>query len=386
MFVLVGSLLSIAALIENIFQKKINTGIIFKLLWILLTMMLICRYGQGTDYHGYELMYENINPYDSLLVNSLVHGEYGWYLIMAFSKKIGMNFYLFNALISFTMMYMTYKSIKKFVGNSLLAIILLYPTFYLTYYYSAMRQGLTLSIFLFWGVTYLFEKQYTKYFLLVLILCQIHKACIALFLIPFGIKFVSINRFLFIVFGVLSSIVLNTSGLFDSLMGITGQSYSEVSISYLAVILRIVLYLLVLLLHTKINKYKSNPLEKMLFNIYTLGFIIYISLSVYATLSQRLTMPFKAIEVLLLPLQISILFSLMEGNNKVSTIFLILAKGKRLLWFVLFLVIVCDIEFIKNLFSYIEQGNYYEWVNPLNYPYISVFEEKDSIFEYIKSF
>lgn len=385
MFIVVGFILSIFAMIENIY-KKINKNKIFNILWLILTVMLMCRYGQGTDYHEYEVMYEFLNSDDSLFSNSLVHGEYGWYLLMLLSKKVGINFYIFTAFISFIMMYLTYKSINKFIGSSLLSIMLLYPTFYLTYYYSAMRQGLTLSIFLYYGISFLYEKKYIRYFILILMLSCLHRASIILFLIPFGIKIISINRSLFAIFGIISSYLISISGLLDNIMAITERSYSDVRISYLAIVLRVVLYLFALLLHNKIKRYKVDSFEQMLFNIYTLGFILYLCLAVYATLSQRITMPFKAVEIILFPLQISILCSLIENKHKIQTVYFLLARGKRIIWCVLFLVIVCDIEFVKNIFSYIEQGNYYEWVTPLNYPYISVFEDKSNIYKYISHF
>jgi len=44
-----------------------------------------------------------------------------------------------------------------------------------------------------------------------------------------------------------------------------------------------------------------------------------------------------------------------------------------------------NVEFTKNIYSYLEQGNYYSWVTPFDYPYSSVFDQ-NKIRKYISNF
>ena len=113
MFVLLGGILSIVAIAE-INKEGNGSSLIFRLLFLIMTLMLCLRYGQGTDYYPYQLQYERINVSASLLVNSLYHGEIGWYIIMMIFKRLGCSFYLFIGIISALMMFGMYKAINRY--------------------------------------------------------------------------------------------------------------------------------------------------------------------------------------------------------------------------------------------------------------------------------
>ena len=54
-----------------------------------------------------------------------------------------------------------------------------------------------------------------------------------------------------------------------------------------------------------------------------------------------------------------------------------------LLFFIV--IAIMNVEFFKNIYSYIDQGNYYSWVSPVDYPYSSVFD-KNKIKKYVSNF
>ena len=72
----------------------------------------------------------------------------------------------FVVLVSIFQMSMLYRFCTKYSDNPLLSFAIAYPTLYSTYFFSTMRQGLTMSIFL--GLMYplLKEKNYVPYYLL----------------------------------------------------------------------------------------------------------------------------------------------------------------------------------------------------------------------------
>ena len=57
----------------------------------------------------------------------------------------------------------------------------------------------------------------------------------------------------------------------------------------------------------------------------------------------------------------------------------------RILASAVLVILMLNVETIKNIDSYITQGNYYSWVNPLNYPYSSIFN-KDYVRRYLSHF
>ena len=383
MFVLVGVILSICSILE--LSKQVNTKSIYKVLLFFMGLMLIFRYGQGTDYHAYEQMYQYLYENGDILSNALAHGEFGWYVLMMLSKRIGIEFDGFIAIISLVMMFFTYKAFEKYSESKIFSLLLLYPTYYLTYYYSAIRQGLVLSIFLYLGVKYLLEKKYIRYYMLIFLLTQLHTATLILFFVPLGIKVIMVNRSIFLISSVILAIVLSGTGLMEMLMRHAGRGYTDVTISYLAIALRILIYSMVWSLHNKIKKFSKDMREQVLFDVYTLGFIMYLTLLFHATLSQRITMPLKAIEVLLIPLQIHLIYSFNHCGGKVNIVIIKIFEKIKMFGYAAILILIVDVELIKNIYSYIDQGNYHEWVNALNYPYISIFD-KYEIFNYTSYF
>jgi len=58
-----------------------------------------------------------------------------------------------------------------------------------------------------------------------------------------------------------------------------------------------------------------------------------------------------------------------------------MSKKLRVAGFAMLVVLIANVEAIKNINPYITQGNYYSWVNVINYPYITIFD-KDSVTRY----
>lgn len=385
MFAFIEAVLTVGAIAElsGFIKKQNNT--LYKCIWLLLTIVLVIRYGQGTDYVEYEKMYKYILVTDSLYSNSLAHGEYGWYLLMSLSKRIGMEFEGFIALIGIIMMVMIYKTINRYSNNPIFSLCLLYPTYYLTYFFSAMRQGLAMSLFIYYGLKFLEEKRYINYIFLVLCLSQIHTASLILLVIPICYVLLKLNKVIFVLLSCIITACLYSVGMFSHIMQQYSTSYSEIDISYLAIALRVIVFVIISFQHyiiwntislSIINHKKQT--EKFLYSIYIIGFLIFIALSPFATLSQRVTMPFKAIEFILIPLQIYIINELKNSRGLgVSILTIKLFNKKRIMALSLLLIIILNVEFVKNIYSYIDQGGYYKWVDFVDYPYITVFNKED---------
>ena len=363
------------------FKEKETSKFLYVTIIIILGFLLCFRFGQGTDYLGYYAQYRNIPTKFSIFIQNHknFHGEFGWLLMIFTAKRAGLSFEIFNFILSLTMILLIEKSLKKYSPLKNLSLLILFPTYYLTYCFSGIRQGLCLCLFLGIGLDLLFNKKYFRYILLIVLMSMLHRSVLVLLILPFIINFNFEKYEKYLITIPILSLIFSYFGLFNlickEVFGV--NAYLVLSISIPAIIIRIVYYVIIKTLHAKVKKY-NNAVERKLYNIYTVGFYIYLGLSFAATLSQRLTMPMKAIEIILIPIQISI----MHNNLKNKKIKKNKNKNKKILFDKRILVICASIimivpciEVYKNINSYLKQGDYYEKYNTIDYPYISIFEK-----------
>ncbi len=390
MFLAIGLLMSIFALLEITNKVRPKTKLFYAFA-IILMVMLCFRYGQGTDYHAYEVQYSYVNIATSYLINALDHGELGWYILLFVFKKLGCSFSVFLGILSFVMMASTIRVINRYSPYRILSLLILYPTFYLTYYYSAIRQGVVLSVFLGFGIQWLIEKKYIRYVLMVIGLLMLHSSALVLFIIPVALLIKDKKPTKYIIGALVFMAIVGYSGILYSFAARLGLhlSYFTVSISVLAMLLRMILFYIVYTMYKATRNEFDNDtrIEDVLYYIYLVGFILYIMFAFSGTLSQRMTMPMKGIEIILIPMLAAKMYSYRrEGIINGSKPFLYLKiGGSSVLLAMVLVVLALDVEMIKNINSYLVQGNYYDWVNVFNYPYVSVFN-KEEIFNYISHF
>ncbi len=374
-YITVAFFLGLFSIIE-FSRRKIGRSYLFNIAWIVLTFMLVFRFGQGTDYYAYYLMYQNVDGTGSFLVNTLAHGEIGWYMLNLAANKLGMSFFVFIGIVSFVEMVLIRRFIMHYSPYKAFSLLLFYPTFYLTACYSTIRQGLVFCIFMGICVNLIIKRKYVKYYLIILCLVFIHTSAIALFLIPLCVNF-KLNRFYIIGCFVLGFCIFFFANRYSVM-----ESYSDYlsgSTRVAGILVRVILLYFIWRLHRLFRETGyDDKMEPVLYRIYITGFILFILLIQSATLSQRLTMPFKAMEVALLPILIH------ANRNIISCV------GKRVrstfapIAFYIAVMIV-NVEFVKNIYSYIDQGNYHSWVTPMSYPYSSVFDQNE-IRKYITNF
>lgn len=385
MYILICLLLTILTIIEIIKSTPYKKKLFFILIFFM-TIMLAIRYGQGSDYYEYYLQYTQIDSSASLFINRLYHGELGWYILLVIANRLGLSFETFIMILSIVMMSLIGRAINKLSPYKILSLLILYPTFYLTYFFSAIRQGLVASIFLGFGLELLIKKKYIKYYVLSVVLIFFHKSAFILLLLPLLLKFRKYKIEKYCIFAIVLNIAFSYSGFLNRIASIIGiTEYIKISISTMAIMLRTILSYIIFIFHRenqyylKCNNCNTNELENTLYFIYFIGYIIYLMFAFTGTLAQRLTMPLKAVEIVLLPL---LLLNLIKRNRKMK--YLKIDKFRSII-LVILIIIMLNIETIKNINSYIEQGNYYSWVNSWNYPYSTIFD-KNYIRNYLSHF
>lgn len=378
MYIIVLILILIGVILELFFKKSIKLYFYFVI--IILSLMLLLRYGQGQDYFGYKYLF-SVTPASfakTLAIYQNYHGEIGWFVLMTVFKMLGLKFtHLIFFSSSLTLIFL-YRAIRK-IPYKFLALLILYPTYYLTYCFSAIRQGIVLAVFLGLLLPLIIEnKKKILYYLICILLCSIHKTSAILFVLPLVLYLTKKlkKKEIYIISLICISLINIFILINNSYNFIRISNYLEINVSLLAILIRTIYYTIISILHYK-NKNKENIIENILYCLYSFGFVVFISTMSLAILSQRLTMPLKSIEILLIPIEIKLF---VEGNKK-NEFYLInkLGVGKEAIYtiFSIFLIAIPIIETVKNINSYIKQGDYYSNINVLSYPYISYFNQND---------
>ena len=349
-------------------EKKQLSNVKYKLLLFFLWLFLAFRYGQGTDYFSYYYIHSNNATLHEALFNThATHSEIGFRLL-CWLFKYDYTYLVF--FVSTIEMIMLHRFIKKYSTSHIMSLLLVYPTIYLTYFFSAMREGIVIALFIGIMIECLEKGNKRAYYIFSLLCCSIHIVSILFFIVPFVIKidYRKLIRIAWIAlaFGGVSWIAqLYNYIQFIPIIGKQIVSYSP-QIGMVALLERILTLVLALYLLQGIDiEANNNSSILYLFKIYSFGFICYAALLFLPLVSSRSAILFKVVEIVLFPLLYS------KTHTKL--------KDKQLI--IGIVVVVATVMTIKNINSYISQGKYHSNINIVNYPYVSVFD-KDEIWNY----
>lgn len=368
LYIIVGVLLLLGTIHEVVNQKANN--VLYTIFFLGLVLMLIFRYGQGTDYFGYQYIFEKTPfTFDLKTLNeSSMHSEIGWKLLCVLFRKLGLSYQLFVGFIGIVTMLFLNSFIQKYCSLKVTALLIAYPTLYLTYICSGMRQGLAICIFL--GVMLdLYLKNKKGKFLLAVFLCStIHTASWILLILLFDwIKdFVRDNEYIIVLLAWIIGICFSFFGFRIEIFDRTFSNEST-GISYIAAVERILTYIVIQILY---DKYKTacgeNTFLETIMFIYSISTIFYGIFFSMPNISSRICYFFKATEL-------SICTTLMSGDKEkypeYSTIFFYIAA-------------LSMVMLIKNIDSYLVQGQYFDYITVWNYPYNNVFVKGEYYYNY----
>lgn len=379
LYIIILFLLSITAVSYVVFDTKYDYR--YYLMLTILTLFICFRYGQNSDYFSYKQLYEFSSglflwdDYIYYMVNA--RGEYGFKSLYFLLNALKIKFEIYMLFLGLFQMFLINRFINKYCySNKTMALLLLYPTVYLTYLFSGSRQGIVICLLI--GVMYklLDEHKFFKYYIMCFVCLSIHSSSIILFILPLIIK-VSLNKILYLLMVAIIFSIISTSNIFLPLFYkisyiFGGTSYLvSLNISWTAILLRYFMFTAIVIMFKNINKDMlsiNNHLDdKWLsksYKIYISGIIIYTMTLTDSLIASRLSVLFTVIEI-------SIISQLLFKVKKIKIICYSLV------------IFLCIIITVKNLDSYITQGDYIETIGFWNYPYVSIFN-KDKIYEYQK--
>ena len=339
---------------------------LFNVIFLIITLIAAFRYGVGTDYFGYMNIYNVLPKLDDPYFSTFeTHGEYGYKLIQGIFKLFNLDYTILIFVISIITMYLFYYYIKKNSKSYMVSLLIFYSMYYFTYINNGIRQGLTIGLFLTILLPLLKKKQYWQYIILTLLFSLIHTSIIVVLILPL-IRF-DFNKetFLLIIAGATLLSFMNIGFLLKPFgnIYISYQTYLSSRINLLSILSRIIIFIIVIILYKNTSN-NVNLEDKSTIKYYIIGIIIYVVFSRSELMASRLNVYFKCFEISLIPNMIKML----KDNQK-----------KYIISYAICIIMIT--MWAKEISGALEQGVYYNKVNILNYPYVSIFN-KDDIYNY----
>lgn len=361
----------------EIVKKKFSKNTII-LIFVLLTFLLVFRYGQGTDYFGNKTNYIGTpgdvdQIFQTFLFSNEEKKEVLFDLCMFLFRSLSLPFEYFIATIAIFMMWLLYRFIQRFSTYRVVSLTLCYAYYWL-YFDSAIRQGLAIALLLGFTLGYILDEKGGKALVSILAASLFHTTAIIFLLVLILPREKVMDLGIFSV-AVITAFVINILNIPELLIEFMPDSIQYRVIPYIsgttainifAFFNRLAIVLLVLLIFKYIS---ANVLssESYLLNIYLVGFILYTMLMRYELIASRLNIYFKIIEIALLPCFLWHMIDMRLIKSEITV-------------FVLSIVIflISGINWAKNVESWMIQGNY-QGINIVDYEYVSVFN-KERIF------
>lgn len=352
-------------------RDKEYNGKLYIVLFLILTGILCLRYGQGTDYIGYQMHYSRCPDFlTSKYFMADSSFEKGYRFLMNLFRSLGCSFEVFIMVIAIFDMWMLNRFIKRYCGDRCLALVLFFSTFYLTYYFSAMRQGIALAVFIGFGVPLLIDKKWIKYTIAVCIAASVHKSAYILLSVPLLIRLRPKTLLILIMLTLGTAIVLNAVGIHGKILTMFDRTaYENREIGWAALIRKGVELAMVITLY-KEDKERGDI--NLFLKLYYIGAIVTMFFFNNSLILSRLTIYFDVMAVALLSTAIN---NVHRPNISIGRL-----SGRAEWTYLLAVIAIGGFMTIKNIDSYISQGSYYN-KNLFKYPYISVFE-KDKLYSY----
>ncbi|MGX7099280.1 EpsG family protein [Globicatella sanguinis] len=363
--VIIGGLALISSLTKKEYKKA---SFVFMIIIMLISGF---RYSLGTDYFSYNYIYYSVPSNFHLAMESNVHSEIGFKLIIWAFKFFNFKFEVFVFFMSFSTIGIFSYLIMKHSKLPLLSFFLFTSLYYPIYVNSGIRQGLAMSIVLFAIIEKYQQKKYISFFCLIGIAGSIHLSSLIsliVFLVPI-VKNYFINKPINLFIGLLVSIgisifIILTS--FDSVI-INNISflnrydlYLSGKISWIALANKLITTLVLSFLYFRSQQ--KTDLIKTLMSFYLIGLLIYL-IFVSNPMVSRILDVFIISEIILIP------------NLVYDTKFL---NDKLLLLSLVFPLVF--INLFKDIQNFVIQENYFNQKIE-NYRYFTIFN-KDEILEY----
>lgn len=357
-----------ATAIKEVSHRHIDSAA-FRFIYAILIIMLIFRYGQGQDYFNYQQLYNEIGYLgDTSLFLLLTRPDIGYSILCYAFYSIQLPFSVFSAFVGIVTMYWFYLFFIRYCKRSILSIFFFYSVIYLIYTFSILRQGIVISFFVGVLLPLIESKKYIKYSICTILLSTIHLSAIILFLFPVMWNVRLTKKSMMTIFVLLSVMMFFSIHLFYHIpIGLVSEriAYYTDSASSNLIFAKMVRFLIVFPVLFLPNRWlREDPYLLNMRNMLFWGYVVYALLSFSELAASRLWGYFLVFECLML-------FRLSCQKTFLQLRFFLLS----------YYILLNTVLWFKDINGFIQQGEYQN-CNILTYPYISVFDDKNTLFHY----
>ena len=374
----IGILLALICL--SIYEWRVGDRKVPYLLAMLgLFLFFSLRFGQGTDYLTYMSIYANVSPLQNLpRYASFQYGkiEIGVFYLMSFFRMLSVHYAVFIAIVTGISLIAISRFIRAFSPLPIFALTCFFAIYSLTYMESAIRQLLALSISLGFVLVDWTRGKRLRPVVCIFIAGLLHTSALVLLVLP--LLFCS-HRPLFVLQWKPRAIVLCAALLlavsvlinfvdFQPLLQMLPAQLSYTILSYygqssqlsIMAFLNRSLFFLIIAALAYLGREQLNQNVKLLFNLYCVGYGLYLLLISFDLIASRTNVYFRIVEIALLPLLLH------QNRDLVRKTVVALPIVMALMSFI----------YVKDI-SAIMGFAYYYSNNPLQYPYITIFNLQD---------
>lgn len=336
------------------------------------------RYGQGTDYLTYLSIYANVPPlsqlpaYSAFSYNKI---EIGFFYLISLFRMFHLHYGIFIACIAGFSLFGIHRFIKRFCKLPIFALTFFFAVYSIVYMESAIRQMLAVSIVLGFVLPWWTSGRRLLPMLGIAAASLLHTSAVlmlvlpllfwrprAMFVVEWGKKRSAIVLSLLVAAAAVINFV-DVSGIIALLppqLEYTVMSYyANRQLSLMPLMNRSVFMLIVLVLGIRAKNDLSDS-EKLLFNLYMVGYAVYLLLMSSDLIASRMNLYLRIVDICLIPL-------LFDKNR---------AFVRKTMVALPVMLALFSYLYVKDVRAVMANGQYYSR-NPIEYPYITVFNTGD---------
>ena len=358
----------IGIILSTLYRKK---KISFKMFAVILALVSFFRFGVGADYFSYNYLYSRLN--ESLIIearNGLDSQEILFRVMGSAFKGLGLSYQQYIIILAAINLYFIYKICRRYSKNPTQSLLVYYCFYYFVWTFSGLRQGLTISIGVYYLLQCLESENVKKIILISVLLSFIHTSAIILIPLYFGAR-INYDRKSLIILSLIAIIIsiipignilakFSWLPLISKLKPYLNHHFSLVNILDFQSLGRLI-FLVIIIFYYEVYA-GIDDISKKIVNIYILSLILYFLLKFSELTAARISIYGVILNIIILP----------------NLYYMHKTKFDKLLYITL-LGILCTLYFNKELYTLTQQSGLKN--NSILVPYTNIFNKDEYSFK-----
>lgn len=187
-YLIIILLLTYYTIIHDIKGISTNKKLHYRIMFWIFFLLAGLRHGIGGDTYQFRIFWDLLPTWGNANWAKLTCFRYemGWVMLSFILKSIFGSFVSLQLLLSWILNVGIFKVVKRYSPYPFLVLLLFFLSIDQFFHIECtfMRQAYAVAIFLVWGVEYLNERKYIKYFIVIAVCTLMHFSAAALAILP----------------------------------------------------------------------------------------------------------------------------------------------------------------------------------------------------------